>query len=250
MRTVLFIGVLFVAFFSKAQVISLGYDASAGLPKTGEDVLYRLYKRYKDAPCKAYTFSQKNTHYKNDSVTGNSVWHEAIEFPDKFRIDFGDKAEGDFVVFKNDSSYSYRKFVLKKTAYNPNTLLLLLGGMYYRDFSDVIARLQKENYKTKVVSNQKWRKQQVEVIGALDGDTLSNQIWVSKKEHRIVRIIEKMDENRTMDMTFDAYQKNCNGYTETKVTFRSNGKVEQVEEYYDIKAVDKFPDEVFNPKSK
>lgn len=250
MKTFFCAVILLVAIFSKAQVISLGYDASAPVPKTGEDVLYRLHKKYKEAPCKAYTFSQKNTHYNKDSVSGNSVWHEAVEFPDKFRIDFGDKTEGNFVIFKNDSSYSYRKFELKKTAYNPNILLLLLGGMYYRDFSDVIARLQKEHYDTKIVSNQKWRKQEVEVVGALAGDTLSNQIWVSKKEHRIVRIIEKMDEDRTMDMTFDAYQKNCKGYTETKVTFKSNGRIEQVEEYYDIKTIDKFPEEVFNPKSK
>lgn len=250
MKTVLIIVVLFLAFYSKAQVISLGYDASSAVPKTGDDVLYRLYKKHKEAPCKAYTFSQKNTHYKNDSVTGYSVWHEAIEFPDKFRIDFGDKAEGNFVIFKNDSSYNYRKFELKKIAYNPNILLLLLGGMYFREFNDVILRLQNEHFNTKIVSKQKWRKQDVEVVGALNGDTLSNQIWVSKKERRIVRIIEKMDESRTMDMTFDAYQKNCKGFTETKVTFRSNGKVEQVEEYYDIKIIDKFPEDIFNPKGK
>jgi len=250
MKRMFLITILFVAFSSGAQVISLSYDANDGVPKSGEDVLKHLHQKYKEAPCKAYTFSQKNTHYKNDSVIGTSIWYEAVQFPDKFRIDFGDKTEGNFVVFKNDSAYSYRKFELKKTSYNPNTLLLLLGGMYYRDFNEVIARLQKEHYNTKVLSKQKWRKQEVEVVGALKGDTLSNQIWVSKKERRIVRIIEKMDENRMMDMTFDAYQKNCKGYTETKVTFKSNGKVEQVEEYYDIKAIDKFPEEVFSPKNK
>jgi hypothetical protein len=41
------------------------------------------------APCKIYSFSQKNTHYRNDSIIKTSVWQEAIEFPDKFRIWFG-----------------------------------------------------------------------------------------------------------------------------------------------------------------
>lgn len=245
---------LIVLFFSisvlNAQVISIGYDGSSATPKTGADVLGRLYKKYKQGPCKAYTFSQKNTHYRNDSVIGQSEWYESIEFPDKFRINFGDTAQGNFVVFKNDSSYNYRNFQLKKSSYNSNTLLLLLGGMYYREFNDVISRLEKEQYNTKIVSTQKWRKEEVDVIGALAGDTLSNQIWVSKKQNRVVRIIEKWDESRTMDMTFDAYQKHCKGYVETKVTFKSNGKVEQVEEYYNIKTVGVFPDEVFNPKSK
>ncbi len=233
-----------------AQVIGVRFDVGNDIPKTGVDVLSRLYKKYKQGPCKAYTFSQKNTHYRNDSVIGQSEWHEAIEFPDKFRINFGDSAQGNFVVFKNDSSYNYRNFQFKKSSYNSNTLLLLLGGMYYRDFNEVIVRLEKEHYSTRIVSTQKWRKEEVEVIGALSGDTLSNQIWVSKKQNRVVRIIEKWDESRTMDMTFDAYQKHCKGYVETKVTFKSNGKVEQVEEYYNIKTVTAFPDEVFNPKSK
>lgn len=235
----------------KAQVVSLDIDAASPKVKfeNGKDVLDFMYQKYRQGPCKLYTFSQKNTHYRNDSIVGHSEWHEYIEFPDKFRIDFGEKTEGNFVIFKNDSSYSYRKNELKKTKYDTNILLLLLGGMYYREMPDVIARLEKENYNTKVMSIQKWNKQTVYVIGAAVGDESSNQIWVSKKNWRVVRIIEKMDEKSMMDMTFDAFQKSCNGYTETKVTFKRNGKVEQIEEYYNIKSQDAFPIEVFSPKN-
>jgi hypothetical protein len=121
--------------------------------------------------------------------------------------------------------------------------------MYYRELNDVKGRLQKAYYNTSILSSQKWQKQSVYVIGANKGDTLSNQIWVSKRNWRIVRIIEKMDENHTMDMTFDAYQKHCNGTIETKVTFKNNSKIEQVEEYFDIKHIDVFSPEVFNPKN-
>ncbi|MES2763979.1 MAG: hypothetical protein V4677_17315 [Bacteroidota bacterium] len=237
-------------FIINAQVISL--DIEAGAPKTkfenGKDVVDFMYQKYRQGPCKAYTFSQKNTHYRNDSIIGYSEWHEFVEFPDKFRINFGDKALGDFVIFKNDSSYRYKNNELKRTNYNTNNLLLLLGGMYYREVPDVIARLEKEGYNTKVMSIQKCNRQTVYVIGAPAGDSTSNQIWVNKKDWRVVRIIEKMDEGNIMDMTFDAFQKSCNGYTETKVTFRRNGKIEQVEEYYDIKAIDSFPPEIFSPK--
>ncbi len=248
MKKISIIIILFIlAPYINAQVI--GLDINVAEPKvkfeSGKDVIDFMHQKYKQGPCKLYTFSQKNTHYRNDSVVGHSEWHEYIEFPDKFRIDFGEKTEGNFVIFKNDSSYSFRKNELKKTKYNTNTLLLLLGGMYYRDLIDVDTRLKNEGYNTQVLSHQKWNKQTVYVIGALEGDTLSNQIWVSKKKWRVVRIIEKMDESSAMDMSFDAFQKSCNGYTETKVTFKKNGKIEQVEEYYDIKAHNAFPSEVF-----
>lgn len=249
-KIIILFSFLICGFAVNAQVISL--DIDAGSPKvkfeSGKDVIDFMYQKYRQAPCKAYSFSQKNTHYRNDSITGKSEWYESVEFPDKFRINFGDKSLGDFVIFKNDSSYRYRNNELKRTNYYVNNLLLLLGGMYYREVPDVIARLEKESYNTKVMSIQKWNKQTVYVIGAPAGDLNSNQIWVNKKDWRVVRIIEKMDEGNYMDMTFDAFQKSCNGYTETKVTFKRNGKIEQVEEYYDIKAVDSFPVEEFSPK--
>lgn len=247
--TPLLILLLFVSWRFQAQVITIGIDSDQPTMsfKTGDDVLGYIHQKYRNGPCKAYTFSQKNTHYRNDSIVGTSEWHEAVEFPDKFRIDFGDKTTGNFVIFKNDSSYRYKNFELRGKKYDANSLLLLLGGMYYRELPDVTARLRKEGYNTSVLSKQKWNKQKVYVIGAEADDLHSNQIWISKKTWRVVRIIEQMDEKNMMDMTFDSHQDHCKGYVETKVSFRKNGKMEQVEEYDNIQTVEKFTEDVFDP---
>lgn len=240
--------ILALSYFSQVGIGIGIYSSSETKFETGKDLLNAMHQKFKNAPCRSYTFSQKNTHYRNDSIIGNSEWHEAIELPDKFRINFGAPEDGNFVIFKNDSSYRYKNNQFKSKREDKNTLLLLLGGMYYREFDDVITRLEKEHYNTQVLSTQKWKKQTVFVIGALKGDTLSNQIWVHKKTLRVIRIIEKMDPESVMDMSFDAFQKSCGGYVETKVTFKRNEKKEQVEEYFNIKRLDKIPDEVFNPK--
>lgn len=239
-----------LGFPAVAQVFALDVDTDQKdrKPASGKALLEHMHKKYKAAYCHYYTFSQKNTHYRNDSVTGHSEWHEAIGFPDKFRIDFGDKAAGNFVIFKNDSSYSYRAHKLVKSKYDDNALLLLLGGMYYRSSGEVLKRLAQAHYNTDSISEQTWNNTDVYVIGAGKNDMSSNQFWVDKKTLRVVRIIEKMNDTDTMDMRFEAYQKLCGGYTETKVSFRRNGKLEQVEEYYDIRPADSLPDEVFNPK--
>jgi hypothetical protein len=72
------------------------------------------------------------------------------------------------------------------------------------------------------------------------GDLSSNQIWVDKKTLLVMRIIEKMNEQETMDMRFEEHKQSCKGYMETKVSFRRNGVLEQVEEYYDIKETSSF----------
>jgi hypothetical protein len=209
---------------------------------SGSVILKQAHEKYDHAPCKSYTFSQKNTHYKNDTVSGHSEWHEAIEFPDKFRIDFGSKSEGNFVVFKNDSVFNYKKGKLVKTRVDSNTVLLLLGGMFYREMGDVLKRIEQAKYDVNTLSFQKWNKLEVYVIGAKENDLSSNQVWIDKKTLRVVRIIEKLNEKDWMDMRFEAYQDWCKGYMETKVSFRRNGKLEQEEEYYDIKEAGGFPD--------
>jgi outer membrane lipoprotein-sorting protein len=209
--------------------------------QSGKDILKQMHNKYNKGPCKSYTFSQKNTHYKADTVSGHSEWHEAIEFPDKFRIDFGDKSAGNFVVFKNDSVFNYKAGKKIKERVDSSTLLLLLGGMYYRELADVYTRLVNAGYKIDEASSQKWNNEDVYVIGAKENDLNSNQFWVEKKTMRILRIIEKLNDKELMDMRFEAHQKSCNGYTETKVSFRRNGKLEQVEEYYNIKESSGFP---------
>lgn len=208
---------------------------------TGETFLKEIHQRFFRGPCPCYTFSQKNTHYRNDSIIGNSVWHEAVQFPDKFRINFGGKTDSNFVVFKNDSVFRYRKGRFVKSRRDSNTLLLLLGGMFYREWNDVKKRVNDAGYNLSVSSEQTWQGKEVFVIGAKAGDETSNQFWIDKKTGRGLRIIEKNGPD-IMDMRFEEHRDWCKGYVETRVSFRRNGKLEQVEQYYDIAPCNTFPE--------
>ena len=225
--------ILFFALFFHNCLISIAQ-------KTGTEVLKSVHQKYYQAPCKCYSFSQKNYHYRNDSIVKTSVWQETIEFPDKFKIVFGDKADGNFVIFRNDSVVNYKKDQIIKSKSDSNSLLLILGGMFYRDWQDVEQRLIKGNYDLNILSVQKWNNRDFYVIGAKENDNQKNQIWIDKKTNRVKRIIEKLNQNDWMDMRFESHQDWCNGYVETKVSFRRNGVLEQVEEYFDLKIENSF----------
>src|ERR1700761_3509462 len=114
--------------------------------KTGEELLRAMHKKYYNNYCKTVQFEQKTIRYKDDAVTDTAYWYEWISYPDKFRIDFGTKFGGNCVIFKNDSAYTYKKHKLAKVRADENDLLLLLGGMYFRNFEDVLTRLKKLDY--------------------------------------------------------------------------------------------------------
>ncbi len=234
MQQFIFSFIMLVFYFSASL-------AQNKLPATATELIKIMHAKYFHGPCKTYSFSQKNTLYRNDSIVGNSEWHEVIQFPDKFKINFGDELKGNFVVFRNDSALSFKENKLTKMRPDSNTLLLLIGGMYYRNIEDVLKRLNNAGYKLDVVSEQPYNFRMVYIIGARKNDLLSNQIWVDKRTYKILRIIEKMKSADMMDMRFEGHQKNCKGFVETKVSFRRNGKLEQVEEYYNIKELKDFP---------
>src|ERR1041384_4254654 len=62
----------------------------------GTDLLRQMHKKYYQAGCKCYSFSQKNSHYRNDTLIGNSEWHEVVEYPDKFKIVIGEKSQENY----------------------------------------------------------------------------------------------------------------------------------------------------------
>lgn len=205
--------------------------SSAQSYTSGRIYLKAFHIRYERKMCQCYTFSQKNTHYKNDTVSGHSEWHEKINLPDYFKIAFGDTTQHNYVEFKNDSMYSYKLGKFVKSRADSNSLLLILGGMYYRPFENTIIRLQHAQFNVDAIRADTWQNQAVWVIG----DAGKNQIYFLKTDGRVVRIVEKLNSGDEMDMRFEAYQKWCEGSVETKVSFRRNGHLEQEEEYFDLR---------------
>jgi len=212
--------------------------------KTGEELLARMHKKYYHNYCKTVQFEQKTIHYKGDMATDTAYWYEWINYPDKFRIDIGTKFGGNGVIFKNDSAYNYKKHKLVKTRVDENDLLLLLGGMYFRKFDDVLTRLKKLGYDLSKIKTAQLNSIDCFIIGAEN----SYQISIDKKDLKVVGLKTKLTETDWLEIRFDAFQKSCKGFNETKVTAKKNGKLEQVEEYQNIKTEIVIPDSIFNKK--
>lgn len=228
-------------YFLPLFLITLSVPATLSAQQsTGMNLLARMHSTFYKGPCRCYTFSQKNTHYRNDSVIGASVWHETVEFPDKFRIVFDDKKGLDKVVYRNDSVFRYKNGHLLKMRPDSNALLLFLGGMYYRPLEEVLQRMKALHYNPEVLSENVFNRQQVFVIGAGNNDLKTNQIWIDKESLRVVRIIELLNNGEVMDMRFESHQKMCRAYVETSVSFRRDGRLEQTEDYYDLHEAKNF----------
>jgi hypothetical protein len=215
-------------------------------PVTGKEVIREMYGRYAGKWYRSFSFNQTTEFYRNDSLKGTQTWYESIKFPDKFRIDFGDKDSANAVIFKEDSSYSFKNGKLRGVRHNDDDLTFLLGGMYFYTQDQVMKKLTALNYDLDKEYEDVYEGKPVLIVGAAKGDTGVNQLWIDKKDLYLVRMI-KFDGGRKEDGIFGGYQPFGRGWSETKCRFYFDDKLIQVETYHDCKQDVPLDDAFFDP---
>ncbi len=96
-------------------------------PFTGKELLTKMHEKYAGKWYKTFQFKQTTDIYKNDSLIRSQVWSEHIQFPQNFRIDFGNADSGNAVIFKNDSSYYFKNSKLLRTRLLSKRLIIFIG---------------------------------------------------------------------------------------------------------------------------
>lgn len=216
-------------------------------PKDSEEVLKNMYLKYHKNWYKTLTFVQENLFYKADTLAGTSTWYEAIEYPKNFRIDLGDIEDGNAVIFRNDSIYSFRAGEMKKAAPRKNNLTFLLGGMYFYSFEQVLEQMKEEGYDISKGFKSTFKEKDVWILGAVNADEKVNQLWVDMENLYVVRVITYKDEKQ-VDAHFENHIPLDKAWCESKVTFYVDQKLYQVEYYRDIKVNAALDPDIFNPK--
>lgn len=217
-------------------------------PTSSEEVLKNMHNRYYGKWYKTLTFTQKNEFYKSDTVTGTSIWYEAIEFPDKFRIDIGDLKDGNAAILANDSIYRFKGGELVNQSYRKNDLTFLGGGMFFLSWKDVLSELSNLGYDITKGYKKYLNDREVFIIGVDNPADNNNQLWVDLENLYVIRVITYKNGKKT-EAIYEEHQPIGDGWTETKVTFNINDELVQVEYYSDCKANEDLPEVLFDPSS-
>ncbi|HTQ66422.1 MAG TPA: hypothetical protein VMI12_16635 [Puia sp.] len=225
-------------------VISIIYNISA--PRSSEELLKQMYDRYHNKWFHVLTFSQTTENYRNDSLIKTSTWYETIMYPDKFRIDFEDKKNGDAVIFRNDSAYDFRKGKLTSSKAYKNDLTFLLGGLYFYSFNDILNKLKAFHYDLNKFHQDKWKGKEVYVIGSDKQSEKLNQLWIDKENLVLVRLL-KFDEKEKEEALFENHIRLGEGWSERACIFYVDDHLVQKEYYHNCIANSAIDSLVFEP---
>jgi outer membrane lipoprotein-sorting protein len=214
---------------------------------TGEQVFDRMQAKYNGKWHHNLTFVQTTEQYAYEQINSTQTWYEAIEFPGNLRIDIGDTKNGNMVIFHNDSLFKYQNDSNIYARDDFNSLVFLIGGMYFYDKETAKAKLIKYKYDLTKTTETKLNGKDMYVIGTDSIGAKVNQLWVDKENLLVNRIIE-YDGWFKLDFIFEGHKQFGNSWVETKVTIYQDDKKAQAEYYKDIRVNQPLDPRVFDPR--
>jgi len=238
--------------FAAALVAAPSIDAQQ--PKDGTAVLERMRAAYAGKWYHTLTFVQKTTVTRPDStknVTKTvSTWYESMRHTSagvQLRIDRGDPAEGNGVLYTADSSWRFRDGKLIAASADGNDFLPLIEGVYVQPIERTVREVKKMNVDLSKVRAGRWRDRDVWIVGATAAsDTTSPQFWVDQQRNVVVRAVVNLSPTSLLDILLDGYVTVGPAMLATKIVMSTGGKVIQEEEYSDWKTDIDLPASLFD----
>lgn len=217
-------------------------------PKSTKELIKVMNKKYKGKWFNQFTFIQETIKFdEKGAEESKEIWYEAVNYPKKFRIDFGDISNGNTVIYDKDSSWSFENHKLKEIKHNPREFLLMKGGLYHQSIKKTITQLTNYGYDCSKFRTDKLNGKKVYVIGAEKNDLKSRQFWMDAEHFYMVRRIHSPREDLVVDVIYSDHIATNGGWVEQTVKFWVNEKYYQIEYYKEINTTPKLNSSIFDP---
>ena len=213
------------------------------IPATGRDVLQAMHDAYAGKWYSTLTFIQKTTRKTADGKDTVATWYESVRYTaatgSMLRIDIGEPAAGNGVLYTADSLWVFRGGKLSTTRAGGNSLIPLIESVYMQPVDRTLRELASTGVDfSRPTVKGRWQEHDVWIVGVTSAaDTVSPQIWVDAATKVVVRsIFSPVPGRPMMDARFQKYVPLAGGWLATQCMFYIDGKFSQGEDYQDWKA--------------
>jgi len=213
-----------------------------------EELFTYWKKQYSNEALKSFTFTQKTIRFKDGKPQDTSIWYEAIQYPDLFRIDFGSKEKANINLCRNDSLYALRDGEIVFAGEEIQEFLIE-GGLYFLQIEESLRKLKARGIDVSKFHETKYEGRPTYVIGTAKKDRSAPQIWFDKERRYVVWRLSKLKKGSIMEVRYDDFKK-INGYwIESTVDFLIDGEMVQKEKYKNIDTNPELVPEIFKRTS-
>jgi len=206
-----------------------------------------MHARYAPSWFKTLTFVQKTTLYLPSGGDLVQTWYNALSLPGRWRVDTDRKSRGG-VLYVGDSVFTFASGKRTSSDNRLYDLLVLAFDAYTQPTSRTQAQLRRLGYDLSKFHEGMWQGRPVYVVGAMRGDTTSEQFWLDRERLVVVRMIGNGRQGRT-DTRLTNYVQSGGGWVATEITQLVNGKRRIVEQFSDVRPNVTLSDDLFDPRT-
>ena len=206
-----------------------------------------MHARYGPSWFKTLTYVQKTTLSLPSGGELVQTWYGALSLPGHMRVDTDRKSRSG-VLYAGDSVFTFASGKRTSADSRLNDLLVLPFDAYTQPASRTQAELRRLGYDLSKFHEGVWQGRPVYVIGALRGDTTSDQFWLDRERLVVTRVIGSGRQGRT-DTRLTNYVQTGGGWVATEVAQLVNGKRRILEVYSDLRPNVTLSDDLFDPRT-
>ena len=219
-----------------ASCASASPGSSSTDPRDGTALLARMHDRYAGKWFRTLTFVQRTVQRRPDGTEQVTTWYEAQSGP-RLRIDVGDPALGNGVLYTTDSLYVVRAGKVVRRQAEGNPFLPLVVSVYLEPLDVTVQQLAPYKVDLSRIRLGDWEGKPTYVVGAASpSDTTSPQFWVEKDRLIVTRFMLPLvpsPEGRLQDVRLENNVPAGRGWLATRIRMLDKGAPMQTEEYSD-----------------
>lgn len=123
----------------------------------------------------------------------------------------------------------------------------MLGfDVYTQNNEKTFEQLKESDFNIDKLYETNWQNKPVYVVGTLEGDEETNQFWIDKKHLYLVRLIQKTQSGKLLEVELNNFEKLGKGWIATELVFKLDGKLKFIENYIDYGIPDYIDADNFN----
>lgn len=238
---------------SRQAPIDISPTVSRRVPDilSADQLIDAMHTRYAGQWYRNLTFTQTTSYLRPDGTPSRvETWYEAGMIPGRLRIDLGDLAKGNGVLYRGDSVYQVQGGRVTQRTTGRNILMTLGFDVYAQPVAATLNQLRAERIDLTALRMDTLYGRRVYVVGAGPTDSTSNQFWVDADRLLFVRLIQSdAERRRTQDIRFERYVQHGGGWVAEEVRVLSGGRMIFHEEYANVRVNVPLDEGLFIPEN-
>lgn len=226
----------------------IGHHTQAQSIANTSELLQQMLKKYQGKWPQNITLVKQTIDYDQHVIVRRSKYYEAIEYPNRIRIDYEYPFSGNTTLFVQDSTFEFKAGKLRKAWPAHHEMVYITGGLYFDTLDEIMDKFGLLHIDTQQFAISTYRNRKVYVIGSIQNEEEGKQLTIDAEMLTPLKYSFINVDGERVEAVFSKQVPVADAWLEKRVDYFQNGEISQTEEYIELNHNTNIDMRIFDPK--